>query len=169
MSPELVEYLKKYTDFHGVAGNHDPHAIKHILPKTDVVEINGKRLGLLHGYWFPFFCEHRSLARFRKEKVDAIIYGHTHLIRNEKANNILFFNPGSAQAAWPAPWKTYGILNINDSIKGEIVSMPGKGVRGFSKYTDPIVDRLTVVKWVCGAPRYPDYSVDLTAVEENSQ
>jgi uncharacterized protein len=157
---ELVEYLKSFNNFIGIAGNHDPHSIKDIFPRSDILEINGKRLGLLHGYWFPLFCQHRSLARFKKEKVDAILYGHTHVIRNEIANNILFFNPGSAFASWPAPWKTHGILNVGENIIGEIVSISGKGIVGFSKYTDAIVKRNTIIKWVCGSPRSPDYSID---------
>jgi predicted phosphodiesterase len=119
------------------------------------VEVNGKRLGLLHGYWFPFFGGMRSKARFKKERVDAILYGHTHVIRNEVADNMLWFNPGSAAALWPAPWITYGILNVGETITGEIISLEGKSRAGFSKLTDAIVSRNTVIKWVCGAPRSP--------------
>jgi uncharacterized protein len=157
VNPELVEHLKSFNNFYGIAGNHDPHTIKSVLPSRDVVEVNGKRLGLIHGYWFPFFCQHRSLARFQKDKVDAILYGHTHIIRNEMINDILFFNPGSASALWPAPWKTFGVLNVGETISGEIVSVAGKGPVGFAKLTDSMIDRNTVVKWVCGGQRIPDY------------
>ena len=107
----------------------------------------------------PAFKAGRSW-RFKKEKIDAILYGHTHVIRNEMAHNILFFNPGSAFASWPAPWKTHGILNVGEQIFGEIVSVSGRGIAGFSKYTDAIVKRNTIIKWVCGSPRFPDYSID---------
>ena len=160
VSLELVEYFKGFNNFYGIAGNHDARPVKDIFPKSDIIEVNGKRLGLLHGYWFPLFCQHRSLARFKKEKVDAILYGHTHVIRNEMVNNILFFNPGSAFGLWPAPWKTYGILNVGETIVGEIVSVAGRGPVGFSKYTDALIDRNTIIKWVCGSPRFPDYSID---------
>jgi putative phosphoesterase len=159
-SLELVQYLKSFNNFIGIAGNHDPHNVKSILPAKDILEINGKRLGLMHGYWFPFFCQHRSLARFKKDNVDAILYGHTHIIRNEVVNDILFFNPGSASALWPAPWKTIGILNVGESITGEIVTIAGKGKTGFAKLTDAVISRNTVIKWVCGCPRIPDYSAD---------
>jgi uncharacterized protein len=158
VSPELVEYFRGFNNFYGIAGNHDPRAVKALLPSRDVIEVKGKRLGLLHGYWSPFCAQQRSLIRFRKERVDAILYGHTHVIRNEKVGNILFFNPGSALALWPAPWKTIGVLNIGENIKGEIVSLAGKGPVGFSRFTDAIVDRNTVIKWICGAPRAPDYA-----------
>ena len=156
---DLVDYFKSSNNFYGIAGNHDPHSIKAILPRSDVIEINGKRLGLLHGYWFPLFCGHRSEARFKREKVDAILYGHTHVIRNEIENNILWFNPGSASALWPAPWITYGVLNIGESITGEIISIAGKGKAGFAKLTDAFISRNTIIKKVCGSPRLPDYSL----------
>jgi putative phosphoesterase len=159
VSLDLVDYFRGFNNFYGIAGNHDPRTIKAILRRSDVIEVNGKRLGLLHGYWFPLFCEHRSLARFKNEKVDAILYGHTHVIRNEMVNNILFFNPGSACALWPAPWKTYGILNVGETITGEIVSFAKNDKGGFSKYTDSIVSRDTILRWVCGSPRLPDYSM----------
>ncbi len=158
VNKDLVEYYRSFNNFYGIAGNHDPQSVKKMLPKTDVIEVNGKRLGLMHGYWFPFFCQDRSLARFRKDKVDAILYGHTHIIRNETAKDILFFNPGSASALWPAPWRTYGVLNVGESLKGEIISIPGESTRSFSKFTDAFVKRNQVLRWVCGAERNPDSS-----------
>jgi putative phosphoesterase len=154
---DLVDSLRKMNNFHGIAGNHDPHSIKALFPKTDLIEVNGKRLGLLHGYWFPFFCQDRSLARFRKEKVDAIIYGHTHVIRNEVAHDILFFNPGTASAMWPAPWKTFGILNVGENIEGEIVAVQNKEKGKLEQIIDKVVTRDTIMKLACG-PRRPDYS-----------
>jgi putative phosphoesterase len=156
VNKDLVEYFRSYNNFYGIAGNHDPQSVKKILPKTDVILVNGKRLGLLHGYRFPFFYQPRSLARFKKDNVDAILYGHTHVIRNEIANNILFFNPGSASALWPAPWKTYGVLNVGETVSGEIIAMPGEGMRGFSRLTDAVIKRNRLLKWICGLDRNRD-------------
>jgi uncharacterized protein len=158
VNKELVEYFRSLSNFYGIAGNHDPQSVKKLLPKADVIEVNGKRIGLMHGYWSPFFCQNRSIARFKKDKVDAILYGHTHVIRNETAKGVLFFNPGSASALWPAPWKTYGILKVGESINGEIVAMSGEAMRSFSKITDALVKRDQVLKWICGKERRPDYS-----------
>jgi hypothetical protein len=160
VNKDLVDYFRSLSNFYGIAGNHDPQSVKKLLPSADVIEVNGKRIGLLHGYWSPFFCQQRSLARFRKDKVDAILYGHTHVIRNETANGILFFNPGSASSIWPAPWRTYGVLNVGESVKGEIISMSGEAMRSFSKITDAIVKRNQVFKWICGAERHPDYAAE---------
>lgn len=168
VNKDLVEYFRSFNNFYGIAGNHDPQSVKKILPKADVIEVNGKRIGLLHGYWFPLFCEHRSLARFKKDKVDAILYGHTHIIRNEIANNILFFNPGSASALWPAPWRTYGVLSVGESVTGEIISIPGESMRGFSKFTDAVIKRNQVLRCICGKERNPDYAIESTTKKADS-
>ena len=160
VSPEVVEYFRGSNNFYGVAGNHDPQTVKKVLPRTDVIEVNGKRLGLLHGYWAPLFCDHRSLALFSKDKVDAIVYGHTHIIRNERKDDILWFNPGSASARFPAPWKTFGVLNIGESITGEIVSISDREKAEAAGAIENFLSRDSVIRWVCGSPRSPDYSVD---------
>jgi uncharacterized protein len=160
VNKDLVDYFRSFNNFYGIAGNHDPQSIKKILPAADVIEVNGKKLGLLHGYWCPFFGQNRSLARFKKDRVDAVLYGHTHVIRNELAGNILFFNPGSASSIWPAPWRTYGEVTVGDSITGAIISFPGEAMRSFSKITDIIVKRNRVLKWICGTERRPDFSAE---------
>ena len=157
---ELIEYLKSLnSNFYGVYGNHDPQYIKRMMPRAEMVEVNGKRMGLFHGYWFPFFTKERIKAIFRKDKVDAIIYGHTHVIRNEIIDDILFFNPGSATAQWPAPWKTYGLLKIDEQIKGQVVSFAEKDRIGISKYVDAVTSRESVIRLACGAQRNPDFGV----------
>ena len=153
VSKDLVEHYKSFNNFYGIAGNHDPQSVKKMLPKTDVIEINGKRLGLLHGYWFPFFCQDRSLARFKKDKVDAILYGHTHIIRNELAKNILFFNPGSVCGRFPAMHRSYGILTVGDEITSEIVTIEEKKYY----YLHRCINLASkAVSYCCGLNKSPD-------------
>ena len=156
-APDIFDYFHNLPHFHGIAGNHDPRYIKSRLHRWDVVEINGKRLGLNHGYWSPFFSRQRTIARFKREKVDAILCGHTHLLQNETVNDTLMFNPGSMTGYWPAPWKTYGILHIGDSIKGEIVSLEPHDCVGIERYLNQVVTREKFLKTVRLARAIPDY------------
>jgi len=52
---------------------------------------------------------------FPDEKLDAIIFGHSHFSQNKVIDNILFFNPGKAS-------QSFGILTVEEDIKGEIIS-----------------------------------------------
>ena len=105
--------------FHGVCGNMDTAEIRSRLPEKQVLEIEGKRLGLIHGWGGPWGIQTKIQERF--EAVDAIIYGHTHAVQNEIIDGILFFNPGSATGRLPAMSKSYGVIVVNESIRGEII------------------------------------------------
>ena len=121
---ELVDDFKKLNNFIGITGNHDFGEIRSILPKTEILEINGKRLGLIHGHGctWPFGLRRGLSAHFKKEKIEAILFGHTHIAKNRVDNDILYFNPGSAVARFPAIQSSYGIVNIGESITGEILT-----------------------------------------------
>jgi len=118
---ELLDGLRELGDFRGVFGNMDTSAVRAELPEKEVVDVNGKRLGLIHG-WGPPWGIHRKI-KDRFKGVDAVLYGHTHMAKNELVEGVLFFNPGSAMGRFPARRKTYGILVIEDSLQGEIIEI----------------------------------------------
>jgi uncharacterized protein len=119
---ELVNELKKLGKFWGVTGNHDFAKIRAVLPKIDILEVHGKRLGLVHGHGssLPRGLRRGLKARFNGENIDAILYGHTHVSRNRIVDDILYFNPGSASGRFPAYVRSYGILTVDGTIKAEI-------------------------------------------------
>jgi putative phosphoesterase len=121
-SRELVDDLSYLTDFVGVAGNHDGAEIRDKLPDTDIIEINGKRLGLTHGNgcWSPVGLRPGLQQRFRGERLDAVLYGHTHVSRNKIVDDVLFFNPGSVAGRFPATKPSYGVLTIGETIVVEV-------------------------------------------------
>lgn len=118
---ELLDGLGRLGDFRGVAGNMDSPELRADLPETEVLDVNGKRLGLIHGWGAPWGIQGKIRDRF--EGVDAILYGHTHMAKNELVGGVLFFNPGSATGKFPALHKTYGILVIDEYIQGEIIAI----------------------------------------------
>jgi putative phosphoesterase len=122
---ELVEDLKRLNNFRGVTGNHDFEDITCVLPRKDIIEIGGKRIGLIHGHKcsVPLGIQHGMRSRFKKEKLDAILYGHTHIPTHKVVGDMLFFNPGSACGRFPAYRKSYGQLTINGSIRAELLPL----------------------------------------------
>lgn len=118
---ELLDSLRGLGDFRGVFGNMDPSALRSELPEKEVIEANGKRLGLIHGWGAPWGIHKKIKDRFKG--VDAVLYGHTHIAKIETVGGILFFNPGSATGRFPALRKTYGILVIEESLQGEIITI----------------------------------------------
>lgn len=116
----VAEYLSSLKELIAVCGNMDPFPIRKAFPPKQVIELEGFRIGLIHGGGAPFGIESRIRDEF--DEVDAIIYGHTHTPANHQVKNIFFFNPGSpTRSFWHGA--TFGILHIGKKIEGEIITI----------------------------------------------
>ena len=118
VSMEVVEYLNR-KPLNIVQGNMDSLEIRKRFPKKKIVEVEGFRLGLIHGWGSPVGIEKRIRSEF--DNVHAIIYGHSHRAANHSDNDVLFFNPGSAAGPGLSGSYSIGVLDIGESIKGNIV------------------------------------------------
>ena len=118
---KLVDDLQGLGEFRGVYGNMDPPAVRTILPEKEVVEVGGKRIGLVHGWGAAAGLQKRALGCF--SNVDAVLYGHSHTASSEVIDGVLVFNPGSASGRFPAARKTYGVLLVDEAIEGKIVTI----------------------------------------------
>jgi hypothetical protein len=95
-----------------VHGNMDSVELKRVLPPEDLFEVNGKKVGLTHGSGGP-----RGIAKRVREMfgdVSIIIYGHSHEPYNAVIRGSLLFNPGRGR-------DSFGLLTIDDEIRGEII------------------------------------------------
>jgi len=115
----VLKKLKDIAPTHAVCGNMDMHDVKAELPQKDTIEVNGFKIGLMHGYGPPA----KLLDVVSQEfcRVDVVVYGHAHVPFNEKIKKTLYFNPGSPTDRIFAAYNTYGILEIGESITGTIV------------------------------------------------
>jgi putative phosphoesterase len=105
-----------------VCGNMDRSDVIEELPKKDVLEIHGYRIGLVHGWGSPWGIEDRIRDSFNN--VHAIVYGHTHKPANHIKDGILFFNPGAFSGTFlMGRNRTVGILTIAGNIKGTIINL----------------------------------------------
>ena len=112
---QLLKELRQLREVKAVHGNMDSKQLKSVLPVKEIVEIENKRIGITHGSGGPWGIEERVRKVFESDRIDIIIYGHSHRSRNKVINDILFFNPGKAA-------DSFGILTIDGEAKGEIIS-----------------------------------------------
>ena len=117
---QLVQDLRRLGKFRGVYGNIDGPDVRRELPEIDTIEANGVRIGVNHPAEGgpPTTIEERLRKKF--QNVHAIIHGHSHRTKNEKRDGILWFNPGSATGKFPAFKRTYGVLTVEEGVRGEI-------------------------------------------------
>ncbi len=106
--------MSEQGNFCGVAGNMDPSAIRNVLKEKEIIEVEEKRIGVFHGYGL-FLTDKKLEDKFKEEKIDLYIHGHTHRLRKEKKKDIYYLNPG------PFP-KSMLVINLEKGKEIEIVS-----------------------------------------------
>jgi putative phosphoesterase len=114
---DTLAELGRIAPVEAIRGDHDRGLD---LPARRVVEVAGRRIGLVHGnrshlieepatfagtvslgYWWPMAGLHRYLQRSFPD-VDAVVYGHTHLPDIRHVEGTLIFNPGAVYQVTPA-------------------------------------------------------------------
>jgi uncharacterized protein len=87
--PEILDQLAAIAPVTAVRGNVDTSAWARRLPETEVVDVRGISIYVLH-----------DLAQLDLKPeaagFQAVIYGHSHVPKQEERNGVLYFNPGSA-------------------------------------------------------------------------
>jgi uncharacterized protein len=115
--PEILDMLREIAPVSAVRGNIDTDAWARKLPETEAVEFGGKAVYILHDLAKLDLKPHAA-------GFNAVIFGHSHVPKQEMRDGVLYFNPGSAG---PRRFKlpiTVGRLVLNgDGIRAEIVEI----------------------------------------------
>ena len=102
----------------------DDWDVRSRLDARRIVEVAGCRIGLIHGNGRPTGLHLRALDAFRKNQVNAVVFGHTHRPYSERIEGVLVFNPGSPTDNRFTPYRSVGKLILeNDVISGEIIRL----------------------------------------------
>lgn len=118
----VYDRLASLKSIKAVSGNMDDTELIGALSKKEIIQIEGRRIGIVHGYGAASAIVQTVKKEF--SNVDCIIFGHSHNAVNVVKDGILFFNPGSATDTVFAPFQSYGILSVTkDGISGEIVKI----------------------------------------------
>jgi len=116
----VLEELRELAPVKAVAGNMDQPEVKAVLPQQLTVEVEGRRIGIIHGWGPPIGVERRVLSRF--SGMDVIVFGHTHKALVEERKGTLLVNPGSPNDRRFSDRLSYAVMDIeNDEIKPWIV------------------------------------------------
>ncbi len=116
-APEILETLAAIAPLTAIRGNVDQAAWARTLAETEILEIGGISIYVLH-----------DLGRLDLKPGAAgfqvVLSGHSHVPKQEMRHGVLYFNPGSAG---PRRFKlpvTVGRLTVEGgNIRGEIVAL----------------------------------------------
>lgn len=121
---ETLKVLKNIKEVKGVWGNMDPAKLRKIFPAKQLIPCGKFTIGLYHGEGPGLKVLERVKQEFKKDKVDVVVFGHSHQPFNEKIDGVLYFNPGSPNDTISAPCCSYGILEVTEkSITGKIIKL----------------------------------------------
>lgn len=116
-SPEIIPELKKIAPVTAIRGNVDTQAWARSFPETEVVELGGLHLYIIHDV---------SALDLKPKAAGfaAVISGHSHQPKQEKKDGVLYFNPGSAGARrFKLPISVGRIEIVSGSLSGEILTI----------------------------------------------
>ena len=118
ISFEVLEFLRSLCHVVAVRGNSDMPDIRRTLSSTKIVELNGLRIGLIHGLG----SNQQTIRMVRNEfegQVDIALFGHTHAAHLAYENGTMYFNPGSLGHSRNG-FDTYGILHLEPEPRAEL-------------------------------------------------
>jgi putative phosphoesterase len=116
-SQEILDELRAIAPLTAVRGNIDKSASARKLPESEVLEVGGVSIYVLH-----------DLAQLDLKPeaagFSAVVTGHSHVPKQEARNGVLYFNPGSAG---PRRFKlpvSVGLLFVeNGKVRSEILPL----------------------------------------------
>ena len=118
------QFFAQIKDLKAVWGNVDEPSLRHKLPARLVFSCDGVAIGVYHGDGPSQRIIESVTSKFQNDRVEVIIFGHSHQPMNEKINHVLYFNPGSPTDLVIAPYRSYGILEIkNNDVAGKIIKL----------------------------------------------
>lgn len=116
-APEILDKLAEIAPVIAVRGNVDRAAWARKIPDTQVLELDGISIYVLHK--LQDLDLKPEAAGFH-----VVISGHTHVPKHETKNGVLYFNPGSAGPRRFRLPVSLGRLTLQDSmVKSEIIRL----------------------------------------------
>lgn len=111
-SQEILDKLSEFAPVIAIQGNTD-RMVGLELPKTEIVDVNGIKIGLNHGEVYPRADTQQLLYLAKQLDVDILVTGHSHQPKIEQKDGVLLLNPGSPMVPRLAD-RTIMLLDIND-------------------------------------------------------
>lgn len=117
VDPAILKRLAEIAPVTAVRGNVDHGAWARKLPETNVLEVDGVSIFVLH------ILERLDLKP-EAAGFSAVVYGHSHVPKQETKNGVLYFNPGSAgPKRFSLPISVGRLVIENGLVSGETIDL----------------------------------------------
>ena len=116
-APEILDQLTVIAPVTAIRGNVDKAPWARRLAETEVVELSGTSIFVLHD------LAHLDL-RPEAAGFKVVISGHSHVPKQESRGGVLYFNPGSAgPRRFKLPVTVGRLIVESGNVRGEIISI----------------------------------------------
>ena len=115
--PRILDKLAAIAPLTAVRGNVDDDDWTQKIPDTNLLEINGVSIYVLHR------LQELDLKP-EAAKFSAVVHGHSHVPNQEWKDGVLYFNPGSAgPRRFKLPVSVGRLLLTNGKVESEVVKL----------------------------------------------
>ena len=94
-SKSVIEELETIAPVIAVEGNMDRVAGDVDLPVSKVIEVEGHKIGIIHGEVYPRGDTQHLYYSALELGADILVSGHSHIAQLEKIKEVILVNPGS--------------------------------------------------------------------------
>jgi hypothetical protein len=108
-----VELFEAIAPFDAVAGNNDGADIRERFGRKKIVRIEDVRIGMVHGDGKRGTTRSRALEAFADDRLEVVLFGHSHRPLVARERGVLLANPGSPTDKRLNPLYSYAILTVN--------------------------------------------------------
>jgi putative phosphoesterase len=118
---EVYNELIKIAPVDGVAGNVDSAEIVERFGHKKILRFGSFTIGVVHGHGTNKTTEKRVIDAFKNNRVDLIIFGHSHIPLSKDCEGVWLFNPGSPTDKRRQAQFSFGILTLDKDLKARHV------------------------------------------------
>ncbi|WP_407415305.1 metallophosphoesterase [Methanobrevibacter sp.] len=133
----VIDELEEIAPVMAIQGNMDRVAGLD-LPKARTIEVEGIKIGVVHGEVYPRGDTQQLLYLAKQLDVNILISGHSHQPKIEQIEDVLLLNPGSPIVPRLAD-RTVMLLEVNDkNVDVEIIKIgaPVCSALDFTQYPE---------------------------------
>jgi uncharacterized protein len=116
-SAEILDALARIAPVTAIRGNVDVESWANSLPKTEVVELDGISIYMLHDL-------DKLDLKPESAGIRVVVYGHSHQPKIEEKNGVLYFNPGSSgPRRFQLPLSLGKLVVEDEGVRAELIEL----------------------------------------------
>ncbi len=116
MAADVIAQLAHLAPVTAVAGNLDPPELLEKLGHKNIITLDHLKIGVCHGHGEKGSTVKRALECFGNDRVDCIVFGHSHKPLCTYSGGVLLFNPGSPTDKRTNRFYSVGMIEWKDAV-----------------------------------------------------